>query len=94
MVRKDQGKSKHQGKEDQGTGGQVLRSKRLILLHATKGPENRQNEIELHPPSVPLFELKVTKKSKWKTDFYTPPVLGGAAPSDNSAAAVYKNPVP
>ena len=26
--------------------------------------------------------------------FYTPPVLGGAALFDNSAAAVYKNPVP
>ena len=29
-----------------------------------------------------------------ETDFYTPPVLGGAALFDNSAAAVYKNHVP
>ena len=27
---------------------------------------------------------------KWETDFYTPPVLGGAAVSDNSARAVHK----
>ena len=26
----------------------------------------------------------------WETGFYTPLVLGGAAPFDNSAAAVYK----
>ena len=26
----------------------------------------------------------------WETDFYTPPVLGGAALFDNSAPAVYK----
>ena len=25
----------------------------------------------------------------WETDFYTPPMLGGAALSDNSAPAVY-----
>ena len=30
---------------------------------------------------------------RWETDFYTPPVLGGAALFDNSAPAVYKNPV-
>ena len=29
----------------------------------------------------------------WETDFYTPPVLGGAALFDNSAPVVYKNPV-
>ena len=33
-------------------------------------------------------------KVPWETDFYTPPVLGGAALFDNSAPAVYKNPVP
>ena len=27
---------------------------------------------------------------QWETDFYTPPVLGGAALFDNSAPAVYK----
>ena len=31
---------------------------------------------------------------KWETDFYTPPVLGGAALLPFSAPAVYKNPVP
>ena len=31
---------------------------------------------------------------KWETDFYTPPVLRGAALFHNSAPAVYKNPVP
>ena len=31
---------------------------------------------------------------EWETDFYTPPVLGGGALFDNSAPAVYKNPVP
>ena len=30
----------------------------------------------------------------WETGFYTPPVLRGAAFFDNSAPAVYKNPVP
>ena len=30
----------------------------------------------------------------WETDLYTPQVLGGAALFDNSAQAVYKNPVP
>ena len=30
----------------------------------------------------------------WETDFHTPPVLGAAALFDNSAPAVYKNPVP
>ena len=30
----------------------------------------------------------------WETDFYTPPVLGGAALLENSAPAVYKIPVP
>ena len=30
----------------------------------------------------------------WETDFYAPPELGGAALFDNSAPAVYKNPVP
>ena len=30
----------------------------------------------------------------WETDFYTPPVLGGAALLPLSAPAVYKNPVP
>ena len=34
-------------------GVQVLRSKRLILLHEKKGSENRKNEVELCPPSVP-----------------------------------------
>ena len=29
----------------------------------------------------------------WETDFYTPPVPGGGAFLDNSAPAVYKNPV-
>ena len=31
---------------------------------------------------------------RWETDFYTPPVLGGAALFDNSVPAVYKNSVP
>ena len=30
----------------------------------------------------------------WETDFYTPPVLGGAALLPFSAPAVYKIPVP
>ena len=30
----------------------------------------------------------------WETDFYTPPVLGGAALLPFSAPAVYKNHVP
>ena len=30
------------------------------------------------------------KPQSWETDFYTPPVLGGAALFDNSAPAVYK----
>ena len=30
----------------------------------------------------------------WETDFYTPPVLGGAALLPFSAPAVYKDPVP
>ena len=29
-----------------------------------------------------------------ETDFYTPPVLGGTATFDNSAPAMYTNPVP
>ena len=33
-------------------------------------------------------------KLLWEADFYTPPVLGGAARFDNSAPAVYKNLVP
>ena len=31
---------------------------------------------------------------KWEADFYTPPVLGGAALLPFSAPAVYKNPLP
>ena len=38
--------------------------------------------------------FRETRKFSWEIDFYTPPVLGGAALSDNSAAVVYKNPVP
>ena len=30
----------------------------------------------------------------WETDFYTPPVLRGAALFNNAPAAVYTNPVP
>ena len=33
---------------------------------------------------------RVPKSLVWETDFYTPPVLGGAALFDNSAPAVYK----
>ena len=32
------------------TGVQGLRSKRLILLHEKKGPENCKNEVKLRPP--------------------------------------------
>ena len=32
--------------------------------------------------------------SLWETDFYTPPVLGGVALFNNSAPAVFKDPVP
>ena len=51
------------------------------------------------PPPPPPSRRKKTNKIQnvhhpWDTDFYTPPVLGGAALFDNSAAAVYKNPVP
>ena len=38
---------------------------------------------------VPFLQLR-----GWETDFYTPPVLGGAALLPFSAPAVYKNPVP
>ena len=47
-------------------------------------------------PSTPKF-LQYKKNSceeLWETDFYTPPMLGGVALFDNSAAAVYKNTVP
>ena len=40
------------------------------------------------PPPLPTPEFL------WETDFYTPPVLGGAANFDFSAPAVYKIPVP
>ena len=36
----------------------------------------------------------VRSASAWETDFYAPPVLGGAALLPFSAPAVYKNPVP
>ena len=37
-----------------------------------------------------IQESKERKIREWETDFYTPPVLGGAALFDNSAAAVLK----
>ena len=45
-------------------------------------------------PYHPKRGKKYKTALSWETDFYTPPVLGGAALFDNSAAAVYKNPVP
>ena len=43
----------------------------------------------------PFFRLFVPFHIKlWETDFYTPPLLRGAALLDSSAPAVHKNPVP
>ena len=44
--------------------------------------------VRLKPYNCILF------RDVWETDFYTPPVLGGAALLENSAPAVYKIPVP
>ena len=41
-----------------------------------------------------VSELQTHPNLYWETDFYTPPVLGGAALLPFSAPAVYKNPVP
>ena len=35
--------------------------------------------------------VELPKVPPWETDFYTPPVLGGAARSNNSASAVYRS---
>ena len=43
-----------------------------------------------HSRSVSQKESGTQKGSLWETDFYTPPVLGGAALFENSAPAVYK----
>ena len=40
------------------------------------------------------FQVRLAEHVLWETDFYTPPVLGGAALLLISAPAVYKNPVP
>ena len=37
-----------------------------------------------------LYPLAGDDRRLWETDFYTPPVLGGAALFDNSAPAVYE----
>ena len=39
-------------------------------------------------------DFSLEKGRRWETDFYTPPVLGGAALFDNSAPAMYKTSVP
>ena len=46
------------------------------------------------PEGVLLFRRGRIGSHLWETEFYTPPVLGGAALLPFSAPAVYKNPVP
>ena len=41
-----------------------------------------------------MFKDQTLKKTRMETDFYTPPVLGGAALLPFSAPVVCKNPVP
>ena len=50
--------------------------------------------ILLHGPLDICLDLLPAAPYNWETDFYTPPVLGGAALFGNSAPAVYKKPVP
>ena len=45
-------------------------------------------------PDFGVFDPVEGGRIRKETDFYTPQVLGGAALFDNSAPAVYKNPVP
>ena len=47
-----------------------------------------------HNHSIALLQGGVRGGPLWETDFYTPPVLGGAALLPFSVPAVYKNPVP
>ena len=48
---------------------------------------NKMPMDDVSPEEAALFFHTV----EWETDFYTPPVLGGAALSPFSAPAVYKN---
>ena len=41
-------------------------------------------------PWVAGTQSSPPRRGVWETDFYTPPVLGDAALSDNSRRAVYK----
>ena len=72
------------------------RPKTPISLRNSHRPEKVQT-MDPHWVTPPVFRglfdrrlFKTPKPSFWETEFYTPPVLGGAAPVDNSAPAVYE----
>ena len=64
---------------------------RLPLMNSL-GPSPPPHKIPKypHPKTRNLMGMEVFLQ-KWETDFYTPPVLGGAALLPFSAPAVYKN---
>ena len=55
-----------------------------------KGAERRGGRGEAGKKEKRTRETGQTIKQMWETDFYTPPVMEGAALFDNSAPAVYK----
>ena len=55
-------------------------------------PTKATHHMSRHDMQIHFFWLHdILLYSKWETDFYTPPVLGGAALLPFSAPAVYKN---
>ena len=82
------------------SAGPFLQSAEVCKCHFERGAGRRQGdtfwgcENQRAPNARPNLHSPVWARSNWATDFYTPPVLGGAGLFDNSAPAVYKNPVP
>ena len=77
----------------------------FVFLHVVSGlPEWSVQIVLTRLTRAPqIVKLRWAKAARFKNghahfvmgaDFYTPPVLGGVALFDNSAPAVYKNPVP
>ena len=67
----------------------------LFLVGAVHRPRKKKMTNRENPRQIGKVPNRNKKDKKgWETDFYTPPVLGGAALLPFSAPAVYKNPVP
>ena len=89
---------RHFGVSKKKSKGFSLRGTPKILgkgrKNAQKKQRNRKTKKARKSKKARIGGSGYLRESIWETDFYTPPVLGGAALLPFSAPAVYKNPVP